>query len=772
MKHPLFLLPLSLLLVHTCARADYHPTINSGQTVSGDVVDGHLGNQHVYGTLTDSTITGSNAYSYVASGGQTDNITVTHQGTLFLEPGGYADHTSVTSGGQLQINGSAENAYVDNGGEIYINAGENGVNDPAQGGQALNTTIGSGGVMVNRYGVDSFTVVEAGGELDTGWNEPYEIRDIAISQNATIKSGGMQQVTNGGTSESSLVETGSTLIVSGIWHYDSVLDPAPSAWYYGTANGSVIYGEMQNLGGVDTSTTLQSGGKYLLDNYGVSRKLTVAQGGSAQINHGSLNDFWLYGLMNVSDDAILTGSGTVGNSGELNLNEGAQTAGLDLMLAGNLSLHNNSSATPHQYQFASLTLDGGTVWFDPASFATLSTDTLTGNGNFYMNTDIASSQGDMISVNGDARGDFGIAVADTGVSPQEQSPLQIIHTDGGDAQFTLLNPNQQVDLGTWKYSLTPDGQGNWSLTPQSTPSPTPSTEAVLAMANVTPTIFQTEIDVLHRRLDTVRSLAHEGEFWMEALSNRFDVNRTGNAAYRQTLGGVMMGYDTHRMVANGILTLGLAGSYSRSNLDMTNNSEGTVDSYSTALYASYHDQRHFWLEGVLKGNLFNQHLNARMSSGGRADGSYTTPGIGGSLITGIDILLADTTLSPFIGVTGFTSQSDDYALSNGMQAHPGTAKSALAQAGIRISQQISTDNGAQLTPWLKVTLEQEFVHSNEVRVNGDRFNSDIAGSRGSYQAGFSAVLTPQTRLYASVKYEKGEGMESPWTGSMGVSYAF
>lgn len=348
MKHPLFLLPLSLLMVHTCARADYHPTINSGQTVSGDVVDGHLGNQHVYGTLTDSTIMGSNAYSYVASGGQTDNIIVTHQGTLFLEPGGYADHTSVTSGGQLQVNGSAENAYVDNSGEIYINAGENGVNDPTLGGQALNTIIGSGGVMVNRYGVDSFTVVEDGGELDTGWSEPYEIRDTAISQNATIQRGGMQQVTNGGTSESSLVETGGTLIVSGIWHYDSVLEPAPSVWYYGTARESVIYGEMQNLGGVDTSTTLQSSGQYLLDDYGVSHQLTVAQGGSAQINHGTLDDFWLYGLMNVSNDALLTGSGTVGNSGELNLND-------------------------------------------------------------YLNTDIASSQGDMISVNGDARGDFGSA---------------------------------------------------------------------------------------------------------------------------------------------------------------------------------------------------------------------------------------------------------------------------------------------------------------------------------------------------------------------------
>jgi outer membrane autotransporter protein len=772
MKYPLLFLPLSLLMVHTSVRADYHVTIDSGQTVSGDVVDGRQGYQYVYGTLTDSTITGWNAYSYVASGGQTDILTVTQEGTLFLEPGSLANHTSVTAGGQLQINGCAENSYVDNGGEIDINQGENGINDPTQGGQARNTTVGPGGVMINRYGVDSNTVVEAGGELDTGRDYPYEIRNTALSQNAVINAGGIQRVTNGGTSENSQVETGGTLIVSGTWHYDSVIDPDPSAWYYGTATDSVISGEMQNLGGVDTGTTLQSGGQYVLDSYGVSHQLTVDQGGYAQINKGTLDDFGLYGVMAVSNEAILTGSGTVGSSGELVLNEGAHTASLDLTLAGHLSLQNSDSATSHQYQLASLTLDGGTVGFDSTSFTTLNMDTLSGNGDFYLHTDIAGAQGDSINVSGDASGEFGIMVADTGVSPLEPSSLQIVHTGGGDAQFTLLNPDQQVDLGTWEYGLVSDGQGNWSLAPQASPTPTPSTDAVLALANVTPTIFQTEIAVLQARLDTPHSHPREGELWMEALSNRFDVNRNGNAAYRQTLGGMMMGYDTHRTLANGILTLGIAGSYSRSNLEMTNNSTGTVDSYSTALYAHYDDPRHFWLDGVLKANLFNQHLAARMSSGGRADGSYTTPGIGGSLVTGYDAHLANTTLSPFIGFTGFTSQSDDYRLSNGMQAHPGTAKSALAQVGVRVSQPTSTHSGAQFTPWVKVALEQEFVHSNTIRVNSDRFNNDIAGSRGSYQAGISAMLTPQTQLNVSMMYEKGDGIESPWTGSLGMNYAF
>lgn len=190
MKLVPYLITLTLPFISLSARADYHPQINAGNTVSGDVVDGSKGNQHVYGTLTDSTITGPYAYSYVGDGGQTNHITVTDHGELFLEPGGSAYDTQITAGGDLQVNGYAENTYVDSGGQVYVNAGNNGVEDPDQGGQMVNTT---GGLVVNRYGIDTNTVVGAGGELDTGWNYAYETRNTAISRNAVIQNSGISE---------------------------------------------------------------------------------------------------------------------------------------------------------------------------------------------------------------------------------------------------------------------------------------------------------------------------------------------------------------------------------------------------------------------------------------------------------------------------------------------------------------------------------------------------------------------------------------------------
>ena len=96
------------------------------------------------------------------------------------------------------MNGYAENTYVDSDGPVYVNAGNNGVKNLEQGGQIINTTVGAGSMVINRYGIDTNTVVEADGELDTGWNYPYEIRNTAISRNVVIQNGGIYQVSNGG----------------------------------------------------------------------------------------------------------------------------------------------------------------------------------------------------------------------------------------------------------------------------------------------------------------------------------------------------------------------------------------------------------------------------------------------------------------------------------------------------------------------------------------------------------------------------------------------
>ncbi|AYB48775.1 hypothetical protein CJJ19_04175 [Candidatus Williamhamiltonella defendens] len=89
-------------------------------------------------------------------------------------------------------------------------------------------------------------------------------------------------------------------------------------------------------------------------------------------------------------------------------------------------------------------------------YQTLSLESLSGTGMFWMNTDIAGHQGDFLNVTGKAQGAFGVMVADSGKSPTAEDSLQIIQTGGGDARFTLANQGGVVDVGTYQYHLVPD----------------------------------------------------------------------------------------------------------------------------------------------------------------------------------------------------------------------------------------------------------------------------------------------------------------------------
>ncbi len=72
-------------------------------------------------------------------------------------------------------------------------------------------------------------------------------------------------------------------------------------------------------------------------------------------------------------------------------------------------------------------------------YNTLTTNELSGSGNFYLHTNVAGSRGDQLVVNNNATGNFKIFVQDTGVSPQSDDAMTLVKTGGGDASFSLGN---------------------------------------------------------------------------------------------------------------------------------------------------------------------------------------------------------------------------------------------------------------------------------------------------------------------------------------------
>ncbi|EIE5086479.1 autotransporter outer membrane beta-barrel domain-containing protein, partial [Escherichia coli] len=271
-----------------------------------------------------------------------------------------------------------------------------------------------------------------------------------------------------------------------------------------------------------------------------------------------------------------------------------------------LNSNNSCAGTSNcEYRVNSLLLNDGNVYLSAQTVApattngiynTLTTNELSGSGNFYLHTNVAGSRGDQLVVNNNATGNFKIFVQDTGVSPQSDDAMTLVKTGGGDASFTLGNTGGFVDLGTYEYVLKSDGNSNWNLTnnvnpnpnpkpdptPDPTPTPvpekriTPSTAAVLNMAATLPLVFDAELNSIRERLNIMKASPHNNNVWGAMYNTRNNVTTDAGAGFEQTLTGMTVGIDSRNDIPEGIATLGAFMGYSHSHIGFDRGGHGSV----------------------------------------------------------------------------------------------------------------------------------------------------------------------------------------------------
>jgi Pertactin len=184
--------------------------------------------------------------------------------------------------------------------------------------------------------------------------------------------------------------------------------------------------------------------------------ITIQNNSTLLSGNGNLLEVEKSSIANFTvDNSILNGNLVADDTSTMNvtLQNGAQLTG-NIVNGSNLTI--NSGA---QWQMLgdsavkSMNLNGGLVSFGGDRFHVLSLGELSGSGTFAMEVDLDTGLGDLLEVNGQATGDFKLDIQNTGVetvSPDVQ-PLQVVHTEGGDAQFSLLGG--RVDLGAYSYLL-------------------------------------------------------------------------------------------------------------------------------------------------------------------------------------------------------------------------------------------------------------------------------------------------------------------------------
>ena len=455
----------------------------------------------------------------------------------------------------------------------------------------------------------------------------------------------------------------------------------------------------------------------------------------------------------------------------------------------NLSLQNNASLTgaltnvdslsigDHSFWnltgnslVGALNLAGGTVKFGEAdAFYQLNLDTLSGTGTFVMGADFSAGLNDFLNITGDATGQHRLLVASSGLEPVSAGDVHIVHTGGGDAEFSLVGG--AVDIGAWSYGLKQDGN-DWYLDP-SARTISPGTRSVLALFNTAPTVWYGEMSSLRTRMGELRHNGAQAGGWIRSYGNKYSVSDANGVGFNQTQRGFSLGADTP-LSEDSQWLLGVMAGHSSSDLDLSRGTSGTVKSYYAGIYATWMDQASgYYFDGVVKANRFENDSEVALSDGAQAKGKYGTNGIGASAEVGRHIQLDDDFfVEPFAQASTVVVKGKNYGLDNGLQAKGENTKSVLGKLGVTVGRDFVMDSGSVVQPYLRTAVAHEFAKNNKASINGHVFNNDLSGSRVEFGAGVAVSLSQSLQLHADFEHSKGKHVDQPWGANVGLRYSW
>ncbi|EON1592979.1 autotransporter outer membrane beta-barrel domain-containing protein, partial [Escherichia coli] len=797
-----------------------------------------------------STTINRGGYQYVSSGGSATSTTINRGGYQYVSSGGSATSTTINSGGYQYVSsgGSATSTTINRGGYQYVFSGgsatsttinSGGNQNVFSGGSATSTTINSGGFQnVSSGGSATGTTINSGG-----------YQNVHVNGNVTkttITDGGILQVDVGGSASQVTQNSGGAIVAN----TSAVLSGTNGKGTFSIAGGSAVNMLLENgglltvLGGHDASdTTVGSDGTLSVQSGGVLRGTTTLTDKGTLVGDVVTNEGNLYFLNNSAATfaGTLTGTGTLtqegGNTrfsgllsqdGGITLQSGAAmtmdalqaNANVTTQSGTTLTLDNGSILTGSvtgdntgagdmtvkgasvwhlggDSTVGALTLDNGTVDFRPSATTRLTqafrpvslvSESLSGNGTFRMNTDIASHTGDMLNVTGNASGNFVLDIRNTGLEPVSAgTPLQVVHTGSGDAAFSLNGG--KVDAGTWEYYLNKENT-DWYLKADSsqpgtdnpgTDNPVPpvrhttkSADAVLDMATAPVYVFNSELQSLRfRHGDVMQNTRSPGGVWGRYTGSDTRINGGAGSGYSLTQSGMETGGDTVFDLNDSRLAVGAFVSCTDNSISHNRGGSSTVGSTGGGLYATWFNNDGYYVDGVVKVNRFRSELRTWMSDGTAVKGDYHQNGFGGSLEAGRTFSLNENTwIQPYLRSTAFRAESKDISLDNGMKAKAGTTKSLQGEVGVNLGMNLDVA-GTVVRPYLTTAVSHEFSDNNKVRINDSyNFTNDISGTTGKYGAGVSAQLTANAGVWAEASYQNGENTESPVTGSVGFRINF
>ena len=460
----------------------------------------------------------------------------------------------------------------------------------------------------------------------------------------------------------------------------------------------------------------------------------------------------------------------------------------------NLSMSTSQWSFNKSSALNNLDASNSEITFAPTSeYKTLTIkDKLTGSGTFNLNTNIAENKSDKIVVKGTAEGSHKIGVTNQGANVAD-GKVTLVETNGGNAAFSLTNPNNRVDLGAYQYFLTKEGN-NWVLansknavtptppvapvTPSkpvvtpSKPAVTPSTPVVTPSNPVVPPavlpsapllsdlanaqvslrqaqllLVEDDLSGIHQRLGEVKN-GEKGNVWVRNVNSRqklaaLSTGESETSGFKQNVHSLQVGADA--AVTDNLRVGGFVGR-SQANVDFNGDyGDGKVRSNSVGLYAAYLADNGIYVDNIVKYSRL--HANSDHTEK-RHYNAYTISSELGKRFS----LANDWTITPQaqLAWTHISSQENEDSLS-----------SVYSRIGLRVAKGFALSNGWNLQPYAEVNAITSKNRSSKIHYANSVL--DVASSRGRFESavGLNAGFANH-RFGLEVSRADGKNFDKPY----------
>lgn len=376
------------------------------------------------------------------------------------------------------------------------------------------------------------------------------------------------------------------------------------------------------------------------------------------------------------------------------------------------------------------------------------TGNLTGSGTFNLYTNIVNNNANKIIVQGTAEGSHKIGVTNQGANVAD-GKVTLVETNGGNATFSLTNPNNRVDLGAYQYFLTKEGN-NWVLAHSknaSTPLLSDLANAQVSLRQTQLLLVEDDLSGIHQRLGEVKN-GEKGNVWVRNVNSRqklaaLSTGESETSGFKQNVHRVQVGTDA--AVTDNLRVGGFVGR-SQANVDFNGYyGDGKVRSNSVGLYATYLADNGIYVDNIVKYSRLHANSN---NTEKRHYNAYTISSELGKRFS----LANDWTITPKaqLAWTHISSQENEDSLS-----------SVYSQIGLRVAKGFALSNGWNLQPYAEVNAITSKNRSSKIHYTNSAL--DVASSSGRFESavGLNAGFANH-RFGLEISRADGKNFDKPY----------